>query len=417
MENLNTYELEMTVLGCLLLGAPIEDIKEHVTANDFQSAEHRKLFNAIEKQIASERPVDAVTLMEQGLDISSVSKVHEHCASAANATHYAKQLADYSVTRQIREELAAANSELTPQNHLEVISKVRHTFDLLTDREIKLSTDWQHVIAAGVAAIDNCTTRKSQVFYSSLPCLDTKFASIDGARLIILAARPGTGKTALAQQIALSSAKQGKSIGIISLEMSVAELAIRAFANCFNVNGTSLARGNMTDLSEVLNNTDYSKFSEYNIFVDDNIYDLEKIIARLSQWKRKHHLDFAIIDHIGLINVQHNGTRNESLGIVSRSLKQLCKRLNMPILCLCQLNRHLEKENREPRLSDIRESGHIEQDADMIIMITSRDNDDIGFKSNDHKTILPYLVKNRVGPIGRLPCCTFKGRTQQFIQN
>lgn len=416
MESLKFNELEEAVLGCLLLGAPMEEISEHVCANDFQSDEHQKIFNAINRQAQAGNPIDPVALLDQGLDISAINKIYEHHASPVNASHYAKQLAGYSITRQVRTELAQANSELTPQNHLEVISNITRKLDTLTSKEIKESYDWQQVIATGIAEIDNLNQRQEQTILSGLPSFDSKLAAIHGARLIILAARPGVGKTALAQQIALTSAKQGKAVGIISLEMSVAELAIRSFANVFEINGTSLARGDIDDLSKVINDENYSQFSEYKIFVDDNTYLLESIIARISQWKRKHQLDFVIIDHIGLINVNHEGTRNETLGVVSRSLKQLSKRLNMPILCLCQLNRGIEKENREPRLSDLRESGHIEQDADMILILSTQDNDDVYAYTDDHQTIRSYLVKNRVGPKGSLPCWTFKGRTQRFVE-
>ena len=416
MEQLQIYELEAVVIGCLLLGASLEDINQYVSHDDFQTDEHIKIYTAIKKHIESGKPVDPVALLDQGLDISAISKIHEHHASSANASYYAQQLANLAATKRIREQLALANSNLTPQNHLEIITNLTHKFDALTDKRMEQSDDWQQAISTTIAEIDSLSQRQSATILSGLPSLDSKLAAIHGARLIILAARPGTGKTALAQQIALTSAKQGKSVGIISLEMSITELMLRSMANSFGVNGTSLAKGDMDGLTKVINDSSYAQFSNYKIYVDENTYKLEHIIARINQWKRKHHIDFAIIDHIGLIDVSFEGTRNESLGIVSRRLKQLSKRLHMPILCLCQLNRAIEKENREPRLSDIRESGHIEQDADMIIILSEQNNDDSFLPSDDYKSISPYLVKNRVGPKGRLTCWTFKGRTQRFVE-
>ena len=416
MDNLQTKELEQVVLGCLMLGAPLEDISEHVGVDDFQLEEHKKIFKAVNQQIKSGKPVDPASLLDQGLDISVISKIHEYRASAANASFYAQQLASHSAIRHIRNELANANRDLTPQNYLEIIANITHRFDAMTDKKIKQSYEWEQTIATAIAEIDSINQRHAQTIVSGLPSLDAKLAAIHGARLIILAARPGTGKTALAQQIALTSAKQGKSVGIISLEMSVTELAIRSMANCFEVNGTSLARGDMDGLSQVLNDDNYSQFSNYKIYVDDNTYSLESIIARINQWKRKHKIDFVIIDHIGLINVRHEGTRNETLGMVSRSLKTLCKRHSLPVLCLCQLNRAIEKDKREPLLSDIRESGHIEQDEDMVIILSEEKNGDLFLASDDYKTIAPFLVKNRAGPTGRLHCWTFKGRTQRFVE-
>lgn len=416
MEQLQIYEIEAVVIGCLLLGAPLEDINQYVSRSDFQTDEHRKIFTAITKQIEDGKPIDPVALLDQGLDISTISKIHEHRASAANASYYAQQLANLTTTQRIREHLASANSSLTPQNYLEIIADLTRKFNSLTDKQMAESDNWQQAISTTIAEIDCLNQRQSAAILSGLPGFDSKLEAIHGARLLILAARPGTGKTALAQQIALTSAKQGKSVGIISLEMSTTELILRSMANSFGVNGTSLAKGDIDGLSAVINDNNYAQFSNYKIYVDENTYKLEHIVARINQWKRKHQIEFAIIDHIGLVDVSFEGSRNESLGIVSRNLKQLTKRLRMPILCLCQLNRAIEKENREPRLSDIRESGHIEQDADMIIILSEQENEDSYPPSDDYKTIHPYLVKNRVGPKGRLKCWTFKGRTQRFVE-
>lgn len=416
MEQLHTYELEAVVIGCLLLGAPLEDINQYISSGDFQTDEHRKIYTAITKHIEEGKPVDPVALLDQGLDISAISKIHEHHASAANAAYYAQQLASLTTTKYIRNELASANSRLTPQNHLEVIADLTRKFDSTSEKNVLQSDSWQEAISSTIVEIDNLNQRESAAILSGLPGLDSKLEAIHGARLLILAARPGAGKTALSQQIALTSAKQGKSVGIISLEMSTTELMLRSMANVFEINGTTLAKGDTEGLSKIMNNDHYHKFTNYKIYIDDHSDSLQHITARITQWKRKHQLDFVVIDHIGLINVSYEGTRNEALGIVSRSLKQLSKRLNMPIFCLCQLNRAIEKENREPRLSDIRESGHIEQDADMIIILSEQENNDSLAIPNDHKIIEPFLVKNRIGPKGRLPCWTFKGRTQQFVE-
>lgn len=417
MKNLQIHEIESVVLGSLLFGAPFEEINRHVDTDDFQSDKHKVIFKAIKQQVNEGKPVDTITLHEQGINIDSISNFNKYSASTSNAEHYAKQLADYSATQKIKKIINNSSSSITSNNHLETTSELIRQLDAVLSHQMNESYSWEQVIAIGMSEIDQVIESNSQPIYSNLESLDERLRALHGSRLIIIAARPGTGKTALAQQIALASTRKNKSVGIISLEMSVAEIAQRAMANYFHVNGTSLARGNIELRSQIVNNSEYKQFIEHPIFVDDNSYRLEQIVARISQWKRKHNIDFAIIDYIGLIDINHNGTRNEALGIISRTLKQLCKRLNMPILVLCQLNRSIEKEKREPRLSDLRESGHIEQDADMVMILTEQPHDIKQVTAEDHTRILPYIVKNRVGPKGNLLFWSFKGRTQQFIEN
>lgn len=415
MQQLQINELEKTVLGCLMLEAPFESVSQYISANDFLGAENQRIFNAIKDRVMAGKPVDCISLLDAGINIEASMSLSEYMASPANASHYAKQLADYSVVRQIRALLADCTANISVQTYLEIISALMTKLDNLIQRDIKATNDWEDVIGNGIAEIENLTKPNSQVLYSGLKSLDEKFEPIHGSRLIILAARPSDGKTALSQQIALESAKRGKSIGIISLEMSSAELAIRSIANSFGLNGTLLARG-AEDLAQFVNHESYDQFMRYPIYLDTDSYRLEAVVARLSEWKRKHHIDFAIIDYIGLIEVNSKGNANETLGVISRALKQLCKRLNMPILLLCQLNRLIESENREPRLSDLRESGHVEQDADMVLILRPHVAKDIMLEQHK-RFITAYIVKNRNGSIGSLLPYLFDGRTQRFTEN
>ncbi len=416
MESLQIHEIESVILGSLMIGAPLDDVSKYVNSDDFHSEEHKIIFKAISQQVNEGKPVDAVSLYEQGINIEAVISFNKYAASISNVEHYARQLADYSATQKIKRIMNETSSSITPKNHLELTSELIRQLDSVLNQQMTESCTWEQVIAKGIAEIDRVIESGSQPMYSDLRELDERLKALHGPRLIILAARPGIGKTALAQQMVLASAKQGKAVGIISLEMSVPEIAQRSMANYFDVNGTSLARGNIDLLSQVINDPRYQQFIEHRIFVDDCICELEKVIARITQWKRKNNIDFAVVDYIGLIELQDKGPRNEVLGVISRSLKQLCKRLDMPILALAQLNREIEKDKREPRLSDLRDSGAIEQDADMVIVLTEQSDEATRMIANDERIISSSILKNRVGPTGSLNYWTFKGRTQSFIE-
>ena len=412
----NIIELEKVVLGCLMLGAPFEEVSQYLDADDFFTLESTMIYKAIKKRALEGKPIDSVSLLDEGINIEASSVVYQYRASPANAAHYAKQLSDLSVTRQIRVLLADCATQITAPTHLEMSSALMTKLDNLIHREMKSSSTWRDIIDCGIEEICRLAEPGNQPLYSGLPSLDAKLSSIHGSRIIVLAGRPGDGKTALAQQIALESAKQGKAVGILSLEMSTSELAIRSIANSFSINGTLLARGDYSSLSDFMNHESYEQFKEYPIYVDTENYRLEAITARLAEWKRKHSIDFAIIDYVGLVEVDSRGNPNETLGIISRALKQLCKRLNIPILLLCQLNRSIEKEEREPRLSDLRESGHLEQDADMVLILKPYAVDESAPHTSE-KLITLYAKKNRNGTIGAIGTYSFDGGKQQFKES
>ena len=418
-QNVEFFEVEASVLGCLICGGDYYEIGGVISANDFHNPDHAKVYQAIEKAAINGEPYDAITLLDKGIDISAVNKVKEYHATPQNISHYAKLLASYSAKRKTAKILQAALGNLDHSQIMEQISGIQLKLDNIVHTQIQESKNWTETIKEGISALDDRSINDENLIFTGLSDLDSKLRAIHGSRLLIFAARPSVGKTALAQQIALRSAENGKCVGIISLEMNCDELAIRSIANQFELNGTLLSRGSTEELNKFVSAYPSTHFMDYKIHIDDKTDSLSGILARISEWKRKYNIDFAIIDHIGLISQNEfnsRSSRNDELGKVSRSLKKLCKKLSMPIIALCQLNRLSEREKRSrPLLSDLRDSGNIEQDADFVMFLQRSESLDAEF-SKSVQRIQMYIEKNRNGPIGPLSECGFNGQTQRFSQ-
>ena len=228
----------------------------------------------------------------------------------------------------------------------------------------------------------------------------------------IAAGRPGVGKSALKLQIAIGAALQGRGVGIVSLEMGDAEIGFRALANAVRVNGTALSRGDPEEsdrLKRHVGGEELRRLRDAPLWFDFNAATLPEVVSRITAWCRTRKIVLAIVDHIGLIDASGYTTRNDQLGAISRALKRLAMRLSIPILALSQLNRAVERDGRRPTLADLRDSGNLEQDADVVLMLHARDEAGVEVDVG--------ILKNRSGPKGWLRnSLRFSGREQRFIE-
>jgi replicative DNA helicase len=245
---------------------------------------------------------------------------------------------------------------------------------------------------------------------TGLPEIDARTGGLQQRRLIILAARPSIGKTMLANQIALMAASKGFPVGICSLEMGAEELTIRAMANRYRLNASALSFGDEGELTKLSRAIGDKSIADLPIHLDTDTTSLGGIQARLSEWKRQHDISLGIVDHIGLVEGGDNKSRNDWLGTVSRTLKVTAKRLNIPILAVSQLNRTVEKEKRRPVLSDLRDSGNVEQDCDIALFLHVEPDAVPGVNGTPMEI---GLLKNRMGRRGWInERFAFDGRTQ-----
>jgi replicative DNA helicase len=258
--------------------------------------------------------------------------------------------------------------------------------------------------------------------YRGLPTgfhsLDNILSGLQPSDLVILAARPSMGKTALALNIGQNVAQKGHAVGIISLEMSKEQLVERMFCSLLSVDSWKMRTGKLTD-------DDFSKIggvmddlNSMKIYIDDSIGNsISELKAKARRLKMEHGLDFLIIDYLQLMSGGSSnayGNRVQEISEISRALKALARDLSIPILALSQLSRAVEmRPNKSPQLSDLRESGAIEQDADVVLMMYREDYYE---EDTDRKGVTDIFIrKHRNGPIGHIEL-NFRKSQLKFVE-
>lgn len=417
---MQAVESEQALLGALMLDNDrIHDIAGQVTESDFYRADHREIFHAIVALSDKGEVFDAVTVsnylgekkqLDQLGGLSYLASLQNNVATAKTAKSHAKAIREKSIRRKVNHALQVALEETTTDKPVD---------DIISEAQIQLESvshthaSYIHMQEALNAALHQLAETKRRLKNGAIgaptgiAAIDRRTGGLFGPRLWCVAARPSIGKTALTLQWALHAASQGHKVGICSLEMSSEELAYRAFANRLQVNVTAFAHADDHTLEVANRKLPDSRIKELDIFLDTQTFNLGGIVSRVTEWKRKHEISFAVIDHIGLVECEGFNSRNDQLGTVSRTLKKLCKRLDMPIVIASQLNRFVEKEKRRPKLSDLRDSGNIEQDIDVGVFLHQEDEE------SDYVDI--GLLKNRIGRKGWLPeSFIFDAPTQSF---
>lgn len=248
---------------------------------------------------------------------------------------------------------------------------------------------------------------------SGIPSVDERIGGWQAGRLVIVAARPAAGKTALTLQMAMHAALKGFMVGICSLEMSAHELGVRALAHTGRIDISKLFRAEEEALGALGHAMGKMNAIGENLTFNVDQYSLTDVTNQIRVWVKRDKAKMAIVDHIGLVEVPGSSSANERIGMITRELKKLAKELDIPILAVSQLNRENAKAARMPVLSDLRDSGSVEQDADICLFL-HRD------ESNDIPIYRLGLLKNRQGQAGwiatngNLAAFDFVGRFQEF---
>lgn len=426
MGNPSHVHAEQSVLGGLMLDNSAWDlVNGMLKVIDFTQDQHRLIYQAISTLVGQGKPVDLITLSEhlerQGqLDgvggLKYLGRLASDTPGTSNIRSYAEVVSDKSKRRKLRE-LFSLGVEKIDTADLQLL-----TGDILSKAEVIAASDtaaslsFSEAFSRTLAYIDEASEARGRGgtvgVPTGLPALDRKIGGLQKKRLIILAARPSIGKTALANQISLFAARKGFPVGICSLEMGAEELMIRSLANTYGLNVSGLSFGDDKELTKLTHAMGQRPITDLPIYLDTDTYSLGGIVSRLSEWKRKHGIALGVVDHIGLIEGDGKKSRNDWLGTVSRTLKVTAKRLDIPILAVSQLNRSVEKEKRWPVLADLRDSGSVEQDADACIFLHVEGDAQLTPKG------LPIeigLLKNRMGRRDWLPeQFVFDGRTQRI---
>lgn len=428
-------EAERAVLGGIFLNADtLPDAQEYVTADDFYKKSHRLLFQAMTDLQDNGTAIDTVTVTDyldnhnQLDDIGGAGYITDLVAStpiASNVVYYAKIVQQKSTLRKlISTAQSIASRSYTEQDDVEglVEDAERQIMDVSENRNQAGFKQIKDVLNQAMAQIDQLYQNDQTI--TGLPTgfrdLDKITTGLHEDEMIILAARPAVGKTAFALNIAQNvGTKTDKSVAIFSLEMGAEQLVNRMLCSEGSIDANHLRTGQLNEEEWQNLIIAMGSLSKAKIYMDDTPgIRMAEIRAKCRRLAREQgDLGLIIIDYLQLIEGSGQENRQQEVSAVSRQLKKLAKELHVPVIALSQLSRGVEqRQDKRPVLSDIRESGSIEQDADIVAFLYRDDyyrdaegdddeDQDSGDEGDDNVGEVEVIIeKNRSGPRGRLNC-------------
>ncbi len=417
-----SVEAEQAVIGGLMLSPDsLDRVGDLLTENDFYRRDHRLIWRAIRELSEKNRPFDAVTLGEwfEANNLSEqiggtgyLVELASTTPSAANIKAYAEIVREKAVLRQLIEAgTSIVNDAYQPEGRdsQEVLSAAEQVVFKIAEQGRRGRADFVSLRDAMKDAFQILQDRYENAGQvTGLPTgfvdLDEMTAGLQPSDLIILAARPAMGKTTLALNIAEYGAiKTRKAVAVYSMEMSASQLAFRLISSIGRVNATRLRTGQLEDEDWSRVNMAIKMLSDVKVFIDDTpALSPDVLRSKARRIKREHDLGLIVIDYLQLMQVPGNQeNRATEISEISRSLKALAKELNVPVIALSQLNRGLEsRTDKRPVMADLRESGAIEQDADIIMFIY---RDEYYHKDSTDKGLAEVIIgKQRSGPTGTI---------------
>jgi replicative DNA helicase len=461
-------EVEQALLGALLVNnKSLEKISEFLRAEHFFNSVHGRIYDAIVKFVERGQDASPITLksfFEQDADLSHVGG-GQYLADLAGSIISVLNVGDYGRTvyelhlrralitmgEDVVNDAYAHDVDSSAQQQIEQVEK--RLFDLATAGDFKGGfVKFHESLARAIQHAQVAYQREGLItgVTTGLADMDKKLGGFQPSDLIIIAGRPSMGKSALATNVAVHAAKaymnhggkEGAVVGFFSLEMSAEQLATRVLADLSGVPSDKIRRGEVKD-------TDFHKFveaaqmmSQLPLFFDDTAaLTIGAIRTRARRLQRQHKLGMIVIDYLQLINGSGKGggqeNRVQEISEITRGLKGIAKELNVPVVALSQLSRNVEaRENKRPQLSDLRESGSIEQDADVVMFVyrdeyylereepgrKAEENDDkfnqryADWQSrmeSSHNVAECIIAKQRHGPIGTIKL-HFEGEFTRF---
>ena len=429
----NSVEAEQSLLGGLMLdNASWDKVADLVVAADFYRKDHRLIFSAVAALVEEGQPCDVVTVSEhldnrneltQAGGLEYLATLANETPGAANARAYAKILRERSTLRSLisaGNEISGSAFATEGRSASDLVDEAERLVFEIAEKGARGKAGFKalkQILPEAVDRIDLLHQSGGDITGVSTGFneFDKMTAGLQAGDLVIIAGRPSMGKTTLAVNIAENAAIGNKvPTAIFSMEMPSQQLAIRMISSLGRVDQTHIRTGRFPDEDWSRINTAVQLMSDAPIFIDDSAgLSPTEVRARARRLKREHNLGLIVLDYLQLMQV-HGNTENRATEIseISRSLKALAKELELPIIALSQLNRSVEQRtDKRPVMSDLRESGAIEQDADLIIFIY---REEVYNQETPRKGVADIsIAKQRNGPIGDFPL-TFVGRFTRF---
>lgn len=423
-------EAEQACLGSMLLDKEaIEVALDILTSEDFYSERHRTIFNTLIELYNRSIPVDLVTLtehlkgsgeLEKAGGVVYLNTLLDEVPTSANIEYYAKIVEQKSLLRKlIRASSSIISLSFAPdRDAYEIVDQAEKLIFDVTERQgVRGYFPVGEVIKDSITAIEKLFHRGDN--YTGLPTgykeMDDLTSGFQNSEFIVIAARPSVGKTAFALNIAQNVAiNQHKKVALFSLEMSKEALVQRMLCSEARIDSQRLRKGLLRTAEWGPLTTAAGKLAESEIFIDETpgITDMQ-LRAKARRIQSRHGLDMVIVDYLQLMTtIRKSDSRTQEISEISRSLKALARELSIPVVALSQLSRAVEMRGRDKRpiLSDLRESGAIEQDADVVIFLY---RDELYNPNSDDRGLAEIIIqKQRNGPTGNIKLRFFKEFTR-----
>lgn len=428
-------EAEQAVLGSILIDTnAIIKVADTLIGRDFYTPAHQRIYDAMIELYEKHQPIDIMTLTNalKEKDILAgvggsgyLAELTNQVTTSAHVDHFAQIVKEKNILR----ELIKAAGEITT----DALDEAGDFEDLIDDIEHKILAISQKSLPQNFVAIQGELKtayeriEKLHEFKGALRGVTTGFKGLDDllsgfqrSDLVILGARPSLGKTTLALDMARAAAKSGVPVGVFSLEMSREQVIDRFIASESQVPLWKLRTGRVSDDFEFqMIQHGLDNLSKLNIYVDDTpsptILQMRSMARRL---QIEHGLGLLVVDYLQLIQPRNTSNANmvQQITEISRGLKGLARELNIPVLALSQLSRGVDQRDvKRPKLSDLRESGSIEQDADIVLFIYRKDRDQIDVPVDEQNIAEIMIAKHRNGPLGNVKL-RFDGEHVTFVE-
>lgn len=430
----HSIEGEQAVLGGLLLSPRAFDtVADVITEMDFYREDHRLIFRAVDELSNKGKPCDAVTvtewfeshgLVDQVDGGGYISQLASNIPSVGNVKAYADIVREKSILRQLIDvgaEITSASFSSDGRDSRELLEEAERRVFAIADQGIRTGSNFvtvQDTIKEAIEKIQELHEFEGEITGtpSGFKDFDKLTAGLQDSDLIIIAGRPAMGKTTLAMNIAEHAAiKHQVPVAIFSMEMSALQLVMRLFSSLGQIDQTRLRTGSLDELDWPKLTSAMNLLHKCHLYIDETpSLSPAELRARARRLKREHNIGMIVVDYLQLMGVPGSKeNRATEIAEISRSLKAIAKELHLPVIALSQLNRQLEQRpNKRPVMADLRESGSIEQDADLIVFIY---RDEVYNEDTPEKGKAEIIIgKHRNGPTGTISL-TFQGQWLRFV--
>ena len=412
-----SIEAEQSVIGAMMIDkSAIAKVLEKLKEDDFYRDGHKIIYKAIQHMFSQDMAVDLVTLLEylkttDNLDkaggVTYISDLSDSVPTTANLSSYIKIVEEKSTLRKLIKASTAIIEE--SYNSGDDVGKVidiaqKKMFDIAEKKDSKEYEPLSNVLERGFLEIERLFNNKGEItgVGSGIKALDEKTSGFQKGDMVLIAARPSMGKTTFSLNIAENAAlKEGKSVVIFSLEMSKEQLAYKLLCSQASVDMLKLRTGNLDDDDWERIARATGPLSKAKVYIDDTAgLSVMEMRSKCRKIKMEYGIDMILIDYLQLMSGSSGSdNRQQEVSEISRSIKALAKEMECPVIALSQLSRAPEQRaDHRPMLSDLRESGSIEQDADVVMFLY---RDEYYNKESEEKGIGECIIaKQRNGPVG-----------------